>query len=117
MGKLKRSINIFLVIFLIFEILCVVKFKIVIGNGASMLPTIGSNQLLLCEYTNKYNINDVVLYKINNIPIVHRIVKITEYTLMDGSVVKTYTMKGDNNKEIDLFETYQENIVCKIKGV
>lgn len=82
-----------------------------------MYPTIGDHQVLLCQYRGNYKVDDVVLYKVNGIPIVHRIVKITEYTLADGSTVKTYSMKGDNNDNIDMFETYEENIVCKVVGV
>lgn len=114
----KRSIiNTILLVFLVLELFFVIKYKIVIGSGASMLPTIGNHQILLCEYTNNYKVDDIVLYKVNGIPIVHRIVKITTYDLENGTSVKTYTMKGDNNNDVDMFETYRENIVCKVKGV
>lgn len=117
MGKRKIIINTFLLLFLIVEILCVIKFKIVIGSGISMSPTIKNHQILFCEYTDNYNVDDIVLYKLDGISIVHRIVKVTKYDLSNGSTIEVYTMKGDNNLSTDMFETYRENIVCKIKGV
>lgn len=114
---MRKHISIVLIILVIIEIIYISKFKIVIGSGLSMAPTIDDHQILLCEYSKNYQVDDIVLYKVNNIPIVHRIVKITEYQLIDGSIVKLYTMKGDNNSNTDLFETYKENIICKVIGV
>lgn len=114
---MRKYVDIALIILIIIEIVCISKFKIVVGSGLSMVPTIDDHQVLLCEYSKNYQIDDIVLYKVDNIPIVHRIVNITEYHLADGSIIKLYTMKGDNNPNTDLFETYKENIICKIIGV
>lgn len=113
----RRIINICLFIFIIIELIFTFNFKVVIGSGMSMIPTIDEHQILLCQYSNDYSVNDIVLYKVDGLSVVHRIVQVTEYRLDNGTVVKTYRTKGDNNKSDDMFELYEENIVCKVVGI
>lgn len=54
----------------------------------SMEPTIGVNDLIVVEKTNDYEVNDIVVYQIGNMLVVHRIIAI------DGEMVIT---AGDNN--------------------
>lgn len=105
------------IIFFIIELLFFSRYKIIIGSGMSMYPTIKDKTILLCEYTKEYKLNDIVYYRIAGKPIVHRIVQITEYKMSDNSIVKVYSIKGDNNNEPDVFSVYDENIICKIKFV
>lgn len=113
----KRVINICLFIFIIIELIFAAKFKIVIGSGMSMSPTIDEHQVLLCQYDNNYSVNDVVLYEVDGLSIVHRITHVTEYKLENGVIIKTYRTKGDNNDSNDIFELYEENIICKVVGI
>lgn len=111
-----KPLTIGAMIFLIIEIIFFTQFKIIIGSGMSMYPTIKDKSVLICEYTDDYKVNDIVYYRLNNKPIVHRIIQITEYLMQDNTVIKVYKIKGDNNSEADAFEVYRENIVCKVKG-
>lgn len=106
-----------LIIIILLEFIFILNFKIVIGSGNSMSPTIGQHQVLLCKYSNDYKEGDIIYYELNGIPIVHRIIEINEYTLLNGAKVNTYKIKGDNNPAADAFEVYKENIKCKIVGV
>lgn len=115
--KSLKPITIGALIFFIIELIFFSQFKIIIGSGMSMYPTIKDKTLLLCKYTNNYKVGDIVHYRIGNKPIVHRIIQITEYSMTDGGILKVYKIKGDNNKEPDTFEVYDENIICKIEFI
>ena len=55
-----KRIDYFLISLLIVEIIFILHFKIIIGVGESMLPTLGNPQILLCQYTNDYEVGDKV---------------------------------------------------------
>lgn len=112
-----KRIDYFLIGLLIVEIIFILHFKIIIGVGESMLPTLGNPQILLCQYTNDYEVGDIVAYKLDGMRIVHRIVDKIEYNLTDDYQVTVYYMKGDNNPTNDMFQIYEENILCKVIGV
>lgn len=105
-----------LIIIIILEIIFISQFKIVIGFGESMLPTLKDSSPLICHYTKRYNINDVVYFKVGGLPVVHRIIDINDSTLLDGTTIRSYKTKGDNNDIEDFFTIYDENIVCKVVG-
>lgn len=79
-----------------------------VGSG-SMEPNISMGDLILVEKTDEYDklkINDVLVYKKNNVVVLHRIVKIKNE---DGKyIIKT---KGDNNKIVDNWEIREEEII------
>ena len=108
--------NIILGILIALEILFLLNFKIVVGMGASMEPTINGNRILLCKYGKDYKVGDIVLYKIDGFPIIHRITNVDIYDQGDGRIVRTYTLKGDNNEKADGFLVYKENIIYKVLG-
>ncbi len=80
----------------------------------SMYPTIKDHTILLCKYSNNYKVGDIVYYKVGNNHIVHRIIQITEHKMIDNSIIKVYKIKGDNNEKADMFEVYDENLICKV---
>lgn len=106
-----------LLIIIALEFAFISHFKLIFGAGMSMYPAIKNHQILICKYTDTYAVNDIVLYKVNNMTIVHRITNINTYKLNNGQEIITYKVKGDNNETEDMFELYPENIVCKIVGV
>ena len=112
--KSKPFIIRFMLILLITEIIFFINYKVIFGSGSSMNPLIEDGSILICDYTKNYKLNDIIYFTVGNKHIVHRITKITEYKLTDNSVIKGYQTKGDNNKEADMFEIYDENIICKV---
>lgn len=102
-----------MLILLILGILLMFKFRLVIGRGDSMLPTLNNPSFVICMYTNNYEEGDIVMYELEGIRIMHRITKITMYPLSDGTQVRKYQLKGDNNPAPDAFEIYHDNIKCK----
>ena len=103
-----------LILIVIIEILLLFKFRWIIGSGDSMLPTLSNPSFAICMKTNNYKVGDIVSYKIDGFPIVHRIVGIEEQMLDNGHVVRLFTLKGDNNSTEDRFKIYKENILCKL---
>ena len=91
---------------------CNVRF--VLGTGSSMEPTITSGTLLACIKNKEYHEGDIVLYQIGGFRIGHRIAHIDVNVIDGGRIVKEYTLKGDNNDEVDTFKVYDENILCKL---
>lgn len=112
--KSKPFIIRFMLILLIIEIIFFINYKVIFGSGSSMSPLIEDGSILICDYTKNYKLNDIIYFTVGNKHIVHRITKITEYKLTDNSIIKGYQTKGDNNKEVDMFEIYDENIICKV---
>lgn len=96
-------------IVLVLALMFALNYKVVFGSGKSMLPTIKEKQILLCKKQKDYKVNDIVFFKLNGIPVVHRIINVVDY----GNV-KAYTTKGDGNDSADMFGIYKENIVCRV---
>lgn len=92
-------------------ITCLLLFKIVIGSGNSMQPTIGSKAILLCMKKQNYKVGDIIFYQIDKYNIVHRIIKIKD----DGVVIQ-YQTKGDGNELADGYLITKTNIKCKVLG-
>ena len=84
-------------------------FKIIIGSGKSMLPTISNKAILLCMKQQNYKVGDIINYQIDKYSIVHRIIEIKD----DGVVVQ-YKVKGDGNKQADGYLITKTNIKCKV---
>jgi len=86
------------------------------GTG-SMKPVLGSNSTLLLkkiECIKKLNIGDIIYFKdlkLNNSPIVHRIIG---KQIING--VEYYKVKGDNNDNYDGLIT-KENIKYLVIGI
>ena len=111
--KSLKPITISFLIFFILEVIFFTRFKVIVGSGMSMYPTIKDHTILLCKYSNNYKVGDIVYYKVGNNHIVHRIIQITEHKMIDNSIIKVYKIKGDNNEKADMFEVYDENLICK----
>lgn len=109
-----KPITISFLIFFILEVIFFTRFKVIVGSGMSMYPTIKDHTILLCKYSNNYKVGDIVYYKVGNNHIVHRIIQITEHKMIDNSIIKVYKIKGDNNEKADMFEVYDENLICKV---
>lgn len=109
-----KPFDLALFIILFIEIIMVFNFKVILGRGMSMYPTITSSQILLCKYQKSFDVGDIVYYNIGREHIVHRIVAIDKTEMTNGMVIKQYTLKGDNNPDVDYFKVYDENIVCKV---
>lgn len=90
-------------------LLAFLNIKIIIGSGDSMLPTIPSKKILLCIKNTKYEVNDIVFYKLDNHNVVHRIIAIID----DGTVIQ-YQTKGDGNATPDRYLITKTNIKCEI---
>ena len=84
-------------------------FKIIIGSGKSMLPTISNKAILLCMKQQNYKVGDIINYQIDKYSIVHRIIEIKD----DGVVIQ-YRVKGDGNKQADGYLITKTNIKCKV---
>lgn len=102
-----------LLIIIIAEVIFIAHFRIVFGFGDSMYPTLKNGSVLLCRIQESYDVGDIVYYRINGLPVVHRITNIVTYD-MGGHYITTYTLQGDNNEGQDDFNIYKENIVCKV---
>lgn len=116
MKKFIKELDLFskiLLIILLLKILLLFKFKLAIGMGDSMLPTLKNPSVVICMYTDNYEVGDIVMYELEGTQIMHRITQITTHSLSDGTQVRTYQLKGDNNPEPDIFEVYHDNIKCK----
>lgn len=96
-------------IYFIVLLLAFLNIKIIIGSGDSMLPTIPSKKILLCIKNTKYEVNDIVFYKLDNHNVVHRIIAIID----DGTVIQ-YQTKGDGNNAPDRYLITKTNIKCEI---
>lgn len=96
------SILLILIIFLIL-------FKIILGFGESMHPTIKSHTPIICSRYSKYDVGDIVYFKLDGKHVVHRIISKTT-----SGVITYYTTKGDGNESPDGFQIYKENIKCKV---
>lgn len=80
-----------------------------IGDTDSMLPTLDSNNKVICELSpNSINIGDIIVFKdYSNDYVIHRVIKI----FSDG-----YQTKGDNNLFIDK-RISKEQVYCKVKTI
>lgn len=84
-------------------------FKIIIGSGNSMMPTIPNRAILLCMKQRDYKVGDIVNYQIGKYSVVHRIIAI-----QDDGVLVQYQLKGDGNKSPDKYLITKTNIKCKV---
>lgn len=108
-------------IFTVIGLILVLFFSILIFKITDYsILAIGSNSMK--EYLNKgdaviyqtldivdVKVGDVIVFKLDGILIIHRIVKISN----DGDKIIIST-KGDNNKDIDGFEVTDKNFVGKV---
>lgn len=84
-------------------------FKIIIGCGNSMLPTISNKAILLCMKQRNYKVGDIVYYQLDKYNVVHRIIEIKD----DGSLIQ-YKTRGDGNEQADGYLITKTNIKCKV---
>lgn len=101
-------------IFLIAEIIFFLNFKIVVGFGSSMEPTIPSGSLLVCKKQSSYKVGDIVYYTIDGKHVVHRIKEVKDFKFSTDFDVTAYILQGDNNQSEDMFLVFKENIICKV---
>lgn len=106
---MKKKELIILHIFFIILLVIFTNIKIIIGSGESMLPTIPTKKILLCIKKSNYEVNDIILYKIDKHKVVHRITAI-----IDDGVITQYQTQGDGNELADRYLITKTNITCKV---
>ena len=82
----------------------------------SMKNTFSRGDIAIIEkldrnYIEEIKVNDIIYYKKNNKLIIHRIINIE---IINNKIV--ITTKGDNNKNIDSWKVYEEEIIGIVKG-
>lgn len=75
--------------------------------SGSMEPTINTKDMVVTHPKDKYEVNDIIAFKNDNIITVHRIVNV-EY---DENGTELFTTKGDNNNTIDAEKITSSDIV------
>lgn len=84
-------------------------YSIATVKSESMLPILEVDDVIITNKQDRYRINDIVVYKVWKIHVVHRV--INKYNV-DG--VTYYTTKGDNNELRDKKQSTTNNIVGKV---
>lgn len=96
-------------IYILIIVMWLMFFKVIVGSGKSMLPTIPQKALLLCIKQSNYEVGDVVNYQTDHYNVVHRIISKQD----NGNSVK-FQMKGDGNTTVDNYLITKENIKCRV---
>ena len=78
--------------------------------SGSMEPTIRVNDLVVIRAQKEYNVDDVVTFRGDGLPVTHRI--IGERT--DGAGVRYFITQGDNNNTPDRSEITADKIAGKV---
>lgn len=79
-------------------------------TGDSMFPTLKNNSICSCEVKDDYEMDDIVLFAVNDGKdklIIHRIVYLNNETVIT---------RGDNNKEDD-YPFTKESVICSIPNI
>lgn len=111
---IRRIITILLLLFIMFFtmiISCRFRFGLMVVGSSSMYNTIEKGDAVI--YDSKYsplNVGEIILFKKNDIIIIHRVVKIEN----TNDEVRIFT-KGDNNLQVDSGYTTIENVKGKVK--
>ena len=114
--KYLKKIKIQGILFYILMVVLAIMIYLISGLGRYTLMAIGSESMtgtinkgdviIIDTKEQKYKVGDIIAYDIGNVIIVHRIVDINKGNRL------SYVTKGDYNKSIDDWVTYEE----KVKG-
>lgn len=115
-NKMHLTSNILPLIFLMFILifgLGVLPFRPVVIASNSMLPkfSVGDIALIKKIEIDKIKIGDIVQYQMDDYTVIHR-VKDIKYN-ENGQIY--FIMKGDNNKNIDLYPVYSKQMLGKVE--
>lgn len=101
-----NSIYLLIIIYLITFIPSFFGYKPLVVISASMEPKIKVGSIIYYhdKDINSFNKKDILVYRINNHTVVHRIIEISE----DGFITK-----GDANRDIDQNEVYKNQVLGK----
>lgn len=84
-------------------------YSIATVRSESMIPLLEVDDVVITQKQDKYERDDVIIYKVWKIHVVHRIINVYE---KDG--ITMYTTKGDNNDLRDRKQSTSDNIVGKV---
>lgn len=84
-------------------------YSIATVKSESMLPTLEVDDVVITKKQDRYRREDIIIYKVWKIHVVHRII----HSYEEDGVIK-YVTKGDNNELRDRKKSTNDNIVGKV---
>lgn len=106
-------IPLFILVFVLVFGLGILPYRPVVIASNSMLPKFGVGDIVLIKdvKTDEIKIGDILQYQMDNYTVIHRVEEIKHNK--NGEIY--FIMKGDNNKNIDLYPVYSGQVLGKAK--